>query len=127
MARQPRPANQDARNASADGGKRRVQLTWRAREATPRSYRPGRLYLHRLSPLHVPPSVHQTVVSTPHPPTPPGAGSLLLSPLPSLSPATPAPPLPPLPTPPRPSRRCLPPAWPTPVPTPPSSTESRCP
>jgi hypothetical protein len=119
----PRPANQAARNASGVVGKRRVQLTQKAREATPRSYRPARLYLHRLSPLpstNVVSSQTATLMrTTPHPPTPPtplnGHSSSLTSRTPSPTPS-PAPTLLP-----RAARRCLPPAWPT---TPPWTSPS---
>ncbi len=106
-----RPANQDGRNASAGVGKRRVQLTQRAREATPRSFRPAKLYPHRLSPLNLNPGTSYQTAVTPQmnatplpstPPTPPGGASL------SLSSRTP----PPSPTwPSRGARRCLPSPW----------------
>jgi hypothetical protein len=89
-----------------------VQLTQKAREATPRSYRPAKLYLHRLSPLTIPPVVLQTAAQTPHPPTPPGEPSLDLSPptTPNSPPRTPCPP-PPTVAVKRPPRRCLPPSF----------------
>jgi hypothetical protein len=68
----PNPASRVPRNDSANAVKRRVQLMQKAGEATPRSYRPAKLYLHRLSPLTMPPVTLQTAAQTPHPPTPPG-------------------------------------------------------
>ncbi len=125
----PRPANPDVKNVFAAGAKRRVVLTQKAREATPRSYRPAQLYRHRLSPLVIPPVVPlQTAAlmrTTPHPPTPPtppGSHSW------SLTSQTPSPDatatLQPSPWPRdvRPARRCLPPSW---TPSPASATGTR--
>ncbi len=117
----PRPANQDAKNVSGAVSKRRVVLTHKAREATPRSYRPAMLYLNRLSPpTDTSTQDSQTDLclrqSTPWPTTPttpPGGLSWSLDRPPATSSMTSTPPSPTSNSPPqapaRPPRRCLPP------------------
>ncbi len=61
----PSPGSPANRNANVVAGKRRVQLTWRAREATPRSYRPHQLYLQRLSPGSAPPRLSTQTAAPP--------------------------------------------------------------
>ncbi len=120
------PRNPADRNASVVAGKRRVQLRQRAKDATPPSYRPARLYLNRLSPLPTSPraSVHMPE-DTPWPPTPPVPEAGLNNSLPSdpdtSSPRHPPllPALPPLPTVTKPPRHCLPRLWSSTSPRPP--------